>query len=314
MADHRHKRDTNARRIMPTKARAVVIAGPLAVLATASAVSFGVLAAEPAASDIFRADLSAVATADVGAALSDRGETVSRGSSRSGRAETEAAAEPAAAEAPTVLEGTEIERKPTELELALAPAATKQAVQQADDQLWTQSTLNLWTAPGDGAEEVGEIDVAEKVLVTGRSFLGREEIVVDGASRWVTAGYLDAEEPLALGGECTNGSSVASGVSPNIVKVHEAVCADFPEITVYGTFRSDGEHSQGIAVDIMTSGERGWQVANFVRENYAALGVNYVIYSQNIWSVDRSGEGWRGMSDRGSTTANHYDHVHVTTY
>ena len=27
-----------------------------------------------------------------------------------------------------------------------------------------------------------------------------------------------------------------------------------------------------------------------------------------------SGEGWRGMSDRGSTTANHYDHVHVTVY
>ncbi len=105
-----------------------------------------------------------------------------------------------------------------------------------------------------------------------------------------------------------------SGVSENIKKVHAAVCADFPEITVYGTFRSDGEHGQGIAVDIMTSGERGWQVANFVRENYAALGVNYVIYSQSIWSVDRSGEGWRGMSSRGSATANHYDHVHVTTY
>ena len=34
----------------------------------------------------------------------------------------------------------------------------------------------------------------------------------------------------------------------------------------------------------------------------------------SIWSVERGGEGWRGMSDRGSTTANHYDHVHVTTY
>ena len=53
---------------------------------------------------------------------------------------------------------------------------------------------------------------------------------------------------------------------------------------------------------------------DFVRANYAELGVSYIIYSQQIWSVDRAGEGWRGMSDRGSTTANHYDHVHVTTY
>jgi hypothetical protein len=39
-----------------------------------------------------------------------------------------------------------------------------------------------------------------------------------------------------------------------------------------------------------------------------------VIYAQKIWSVKRGGEGWRGMSDRGSVTANHYDHVHVSTY
>jgi hypothetical protein len=96
--------------------------------------------------------------------------------------------------------------------------------------------------------------------------------------------------------------------------VHEAVCAAFPDITSYGTYRSDGEHSMGIAIDIMVSGDRGWQVAEFVRAHYAELGVSYVIYSQRIWSVDRAGEGWRYMSDRGSTTANHYDHVHVTTY
>ena len=64
----------------------------------------------------------------------------------------------------------------------------------------------------------------------------------------------------------------------------------------------------------MVSGARGWEVAEFVRANYAELGVNYVMYSQKIWSVDRSSEGWRYVEDRGSVTANHYDHVHVTTY
>jgi hypothetical protein len=140
----------------------------------------------------------------------------------------------------------------------------------------------------------------------------------------VTSGYLAEEKPVeevapdGSGGDvdatCTNGSSVPSGVSPNIVKVHEAVCANFPEITTYGTFRGDGEHAEGLAVDIMVSGDRGWQVAEFVRAHYSEFGVNYIMYSQRIWSVERSSEGWRYVEDRGSTTANHYDHVHVTTY
>jgi len=96
--------------------------------------------------------------------------------------------------------------------------------------------------------------------------------------------------------------------------VHEAVCAAFPELTSYGTYRADGEHAQGLAIDIMVSGSRGWEVAEFVRANYSELGVNYIMYSQRIWSVDRASEGWRYVEDRGSVTANHYDHVHVTTY
>ena len=102
------------------------------------------------------------------------------------------------------------------------------------------------------------------------------------------------------------------GVSANIVKVHDAVCAAFPEITTYGTFRGDGEHARASPSTSWSAAPRARQVAEFLREHYAELGVSYVIYPQHIWSVERSGEGWRGMSDRGSATANHYDHVHVT--
>jgi uncharacterized protein YraI len=284
VADHRHKRDTNARR----KPRAAVIAGPLAILATASAVTLGVVTGDPASSDTPTAAPIPVETT---AAPESRRESVSRSGSRG-----------------------ELSSLLSKSEMVTSSESTRQAIKNADTRLWTATTLNLWTEPGKKASQVGEIETGEKVLVTGRKLYGREEIVLDGRSRWVTAGYLSAEEPLAIGGACTNGTSVPSGVSPNVVAVHAAVCADFPEITVYGTFRGDGEHSQGIAIDIMVSGDRGWQVAEFVRANYAALGVSYVIYSQNIWSVERSGEGWRPMSDRGSTTANHYDHVHVTTY
>jgi hypothetical protein len=304
VADHRHKRDANARRLSPFRARAVAIAGPLAFLATASAVTLGVLGATPAAPEALSAETAPGAGEAPRAAAplpprGGRGEAVSRGGPRADATETAKPAE---------------DRKPSQLELLLSEGQTKKAIKSADERLWTQAPLNIWTKPGDEGKQVGVIDAGRKLLVTGRALFGREEVVVEGESRWVTTGYLSTEEPSTLGGDCTNGTSVPSGVSENIVKVHEAVCAEFPEITTYGTFRDDGEHSQGLAVDIMVSGDRGWQVAEFVRKYYAELGVNYVIYSQNIWSVERSGEGWRPMEDRGSTTANHYDHVHVTTY
>ena len=296
MADHRHKRDTNARLFRVRVPKAPLVAGPLALVATLSTVGVGVLAASPETRDLLATSsasthgsqsLSAVVD------LSERTPVVSRSGSR---------IEPL-----------------SEIEKMLTAKATAAAIRQADTKLWTTAPLNLWTTPQETtARKLGEVDAGKKVLVTGREAAGRQEIVIDGRSRWVTAGYLSEDKPLAgplgLGGACTNGTSVPSGVSPNIVAVHDAVCAAFPEITTYGTFRGDGEHAQGIAVDIMVSGDRGWQVAEFVRAHYAELGVSYVIYSQRIWSVDRAGEGWRYMSDRGSTTANHYDHVHVTTY
>ena len=283
MAEHRHKRETTARR----KPRAALVAAPLALMATASAVSLGVFSADPGPRDLVASDAAAGSISTSTTTVPPR-QPVSRSNSR---------------------------LDALKLKVAAERTATLRAVRQADEKRWTTTTLNLWSDSGNDAERLGEIETGEKVLVTGRTADGRVEIVVNGKSRWVTAGYLSEDKPVeGIGGECTNGTTVAPGVSPNVVKVHEAVCAAFPDITTYGTFRSDGEHGQGIAVDIMVSGERGWQVAEFIRENYAELGVSYLIYSQQIWSVEQAGAGWRGMSDRGSATANHFDHVHVTTY
>ncbi|GAA4801805.1 mucin-2 protein [Nocardioides caeni] len=279
-----HKRET-ARRTP----RAALLAGSLAALATSAVVSTGVMnSAAP------EADLLAVDATKAAGSVADAGDRSRVTLSRGGSGRRAAVTSP--------------------LSDLMAPDAVAKAVESATKKRWTTEALNLWTTPGDKARKVGEIADGERVLVTGRSFGERVEIVVAGKARWVTEGYLTDEKPPTLGGDCTNGTSVPSGVSENIKKVHAAVCAAFPEITTYGTFRGDGEHSQGIAVDIMVSGDRGWEIAEFIRANYQALGVSYLIYSQQIWSVERSGEGWRGMSDRGSATANHYDHVHVTTY
>ena len=306
-----HKRDTNARFKKP---KAVLIAGPLAVLATAAAVTGGVVASDPAS---LSTSVSAVDTgALVDRSAAEREGTVSRSTSRLSSRPTGKAAGKADTQKPLkIVEGERI-AEVTPADTMMAPAAVQKAVAGATTKMWTTEDLNLWTRPDDAASQTGTIAAGKQVLVTGRSLGEREEIVVDGESRWVTAGYLDDEEPAAaaLGGECTNGSSVPDGVHEGIKLVHQAVCANWPEITSYGTFRSDGEHGEGRAIDIMVSGETGWDIAEFLRENYADLDIEYIIYSQQIWSVERSGEGWRGMEDRGSTTANHYDHVHVTVY
>ncbi|PVG83473.1 ligand-binding protein SH3 [Nocardioides gansuensis] len=320
MAQHRHKRDANARRTTPhdqppvRKSRIPQLAGSLAVLATVGAVSLGVVTSAPEIGE--QSDLLASsATGSVSNALSTdslrRETTVSRSQSRALGRQSERALDRYQAMLAAKRERAEARR-----EAEREAAATERAVRNADTRLWTTEDLNLWTAP-DGGRQVGTLDAIEKVLVTGRKAGGRVELVVGGESRWVSAGYLSDEKPdpgPTLGGSCTNGTSVPSGVHQGIVLVHQAVCANFPSITSYGTFRGDGEHAEGRAVDIMVSGSLGWEVAEFLRANYAALDIEYLIYSQRIWSVERGGEGWRGMSDRGSITANHYDHVHVTVY
>lgn len=285
MAHSSHKRDTNARRT-PSAAK---LAAPLAVFATLASVGVGVITADaetPAPASANKASFAELAI--------DREEQVSRAASR-----------------------TDLDPRATAEDIAARAqlAATRLAVRNATKKLWTTEDLNLWDSAAKTAKQVGTIAAGKQVLVTGRRDAGRAEIVVADNARWVTAAYLTAEKPVVgIGGACTNGSSVPGGVSPNIKKVHQAVCAAFPDITSYGTFRGDGEHSQGIAIDIMVSGARGYAVRDFLRKHYAALGISYIIYSQQMWSVERGGEGWRGMSDRGSATANHYDHVHVTTF
>lgn len=295
MAHHRHKRETNARR-----PKAIQVAGPIAIMATVSAVSLGVLTATPRADEFLAAPSSGAGASALSSTVT-RDDIVSRSESRL-LARKEAKRE------------VKLEAK---REAKQEKTATLNAIRRADTRMWTTAELNLWSGPEKKADKVGVLDGIEKVLVTGRKDNGRVEVVIKDQARWVTAGYFSRKKPETgptLGGTCTNGSSVSSGVHTGVVLVHEAVCANFPQITSYGTFRGDGEHAQGRAVDVMISGETGWEVADFLRANYAALDIEYIIYSQNIWSVDRAGEGWRSMSDRGSITANHYDHVHVTVY
>ena len=299
MADHRHKRETNARRIP----RASFMAAPIAVLVTLSAVSIGVATGDVPIPDSVRPVLASGA---ISQSLPERAEeALSRSFDRS-----TAGGQPS--------DSGELVSKGYQKKLLnrVNEVVTRRAVRRADEKLWTSETLNLWTDAGKSAKKAGEIDAGEKLLVTGRTKRDRAEIVHKGKVYWVTAEYLSEDEPIAgIGGACTNGSTVDRGVSASIQRVHTAVCAAFPNISSYGGLRGGGgDHGTGRAVDIMVSGSEGQQVANFVRANASALGVSYVIFAQHIWSVERGGKGWRGMPSRGSVTANHYDHVHVSVF
>jgi hypothetical protein len=98
------------------------------------------------------------------------------------------------------------------------------------------------------------------------------------------------------------------------VLVYRAVCHAFPQITTYGGYSPRGEHASGKAIDIMTTDPTLLvQIGDFLQAHAAELDLYDIIRLQHIWTPVRAAEGWRAMPDRGSPTANHMDHVHVST-
>ncbi len=293
MADHRHKRETEARRT--PKAQAVI--GPLAVLATASVVTLGVLGAGPAASELTTAATPTTTTTTTASSSERSDEPITRSENRIKATASFDAPPPA----------------------FMSKSAIAAAIKAANKQQWTTDDLNIWNQPGDKAKQLGELEAGKKVVVTGREMWGRTEIVVKGESRWVTDGYLSDDKPLAAAAglsmdPCPDGS-VESGLTDAAVYVYRSVCHAFPQITSYGGWDGHGEHSSGRALDIMTSDvELGTAIAEFLREHASELHLYDVIWRQHIWTPVRASEGWRSMPSRGSATANHYDHVHVSVY
>ena len=220
---------------------------------------------------------------------------------------------------------------PTKAPRATAPA-TKPAEPSADDlaerakasrTMWATDDLNIRTDPDKDSKVVTEVDPGTKLAATSTVRDGFRLVVYKGEGRWVTARYLSKKkpDPAETGGvtdaPCGKGSSMESGLTPDAVLVHRTVCARFPQVSSFGGMRRGAAdfHGSGQAVDCMISDSKaGWELARWVRAHARELGVSEVIYSRKIWTVQRGSEGWRSMSDRGSSTANHYDHVHVSVY
>jgi hypothetical protein len=209
---------------------------------------------------------------------------------------------------------------------AAAPKPAVTVTPKAVGTRYATVVLNVRSGAGKHFPVVDQLSAGDKVSITGRTSGDWAQILVDSKPAWVAAEFLSTKKPTvdaasASGGisqaPCASGSAVEEGVQPDTIRVHRAVCALFPGVKSYGGLRGGGGyHAEGRALDIMigTNSALGQEIANWVRAHAKELGVSEVIWAQHIWTVQRSSEGWRLMPDRGSTTANHYDHVHVSTY
>ncbi|RRD46952.1 SH3 domain-containing protein [Tessaracoccus sp. OH4464_COT-324] len=207
---------------------------------------------------------------------------------------------------------------------------------------WATTDLNIWLA-STGDRFSGELPKGSELAVTGKIANGRAEIVHNGALRWVTARFTTATDPSVSAGVGSStgswdldsppikggprGAELNRGYSkgmertnPYIQRIGADVFHRFPEIkTLYGWRRDvTPDHPAGRAVDVMipnyrNNKELGWAIANYYRKHHKELNIKYIIWDQQIWSVQRDAEGWRRMKSRGGDTANHLDHVHINS-
>jgi hypothetical protein len=100
------------------------------------------------------------------------------------------------------------------------------------------------------------------------------------------------------------------GVKPQVAQVGNHIAGRFDVDDIGGVAGRGGasDHPLGLALDFVVDTATGNALADYVLANRRAFGVSYVIWRQRY----NDGRGWSAMEDRGSPTANHMDHVHVS--
>lgn len=189
--------------------------------------------------------------------------------------------------------------------------------------MWQINTVHATLlASGDWADPYDNAVMAHRVWVeAGGSWT--PWVTFNHASHlrfWAQAQAAVDGAPVAQTQPCVvsaGGSGGSQTGTDNITAWTRAMMQDvdraFPGHTI-GCYRPGtwGEHRFGRACDFMTGTAQGNQIAGYVQANAARLHVLYIIWRQHVWSPARAAEGWRLMNDRGSPTANHMDHVHVS--
>lgn len=118
--------------------------------------------------------------------------------------------------------------------------------------------------------------------------------------------------PARSGQQCP---ATLAGTKPHVAQAGNYL-ADLFGLRVLGILgvgsrtTANSDHPKGLALDFPVNRATGDRLAQYVLDHWSLLSVSYVIWRQRINLGD--GKGWTPMADRGSATANHYDHVHVS--
>jgi uncharacterized protein YraI len=192
--------------------------------------------------------------------------------------------------------------------------------------LWVTTHVNIRSGPSADRDRIGALQAGGRANITGVTESGWTQVVIGGRAGWVRSIYLSTSKPKpeaqperpspgVSNASCAISPSIEPHLTSNARAVYRAVCAAFGgSVSSFGGYRAGdpGDHGSGKAVDIMVSGDPGWTIARYVQSHSRELHVSYVIYQQRIWLAGNPTGQWRTMEDRGSRTANHYDHVHVS--
>lgn len=108
-------------------------------------------------------------------------------------------------------------------------------------------------------------------------------------------------------------------LTPTTLGIMRCGLEAFPAVEYAGGWGTRGnptDHDDGRAVDFMIPGYRsdagndlGWAVAEWASKQ---PGVDYVLFDSRMFRGWAPARGWEPVSNRGSDTANHRDHVHVS--
>jgi hypothetical protein len=158
-------------------------------------------------------------------------------------------------------------------------------------------------------EELGQADVESLVKAAGLAEAARaaQEAQQRAAAE---AAAKAADLPSVRGSQCAPNSAGFGEVKAWVEDAGHWLRCIFGVRTVGGVAKraNASDHPRGLALDFMVDRATGDKLAEYALKYQRELKIKYVIWRQRI----NYGSGWRAMEDRGSITANHYDHVHIS--
>lgn len=175
--------------------------------------------------------------------------------------------------------------------------------------LYVRTSATLRASASASGSVVGTVPMGTTLRSTGSAAGAFSSAIWNGKTAWIA----DSQVVATMGSTSLNRLETYGKAAVLVVRPR------YPRLTsIYG-WRSSSDystdHPNGRAVDFMipsykTNKAQGDLVAAYVIANGKNMHVTYVIWQQRIYTMS-SGK-WKAMANRGSDTANHKDHVHVS--